>query len=162
GAIGGLAYWGYIKAKQKVSELKTEATREIQSATNSQLGGETHTEEPCPAGDRTSLGFDRATVPILPGLTLAKVWTTNKGDYATLTQVQTVDDHDIYVTTSGNDTTSSDPSARTHGERHVCIADLHDGTIYVTSWGKNHASTIRTATMFSLSQSEFQGLKSKG
>jgi outer membrane protein OmpA-like peptidoglycan-associated protein len=164
GAVGGLMYWGYIKAKQKVEQVKAEIKNQATGIGKLPAGSELRQEEPCPAGDRASLGFDKATIPMRPGLTMAKTWTTKKGDFETLTQVQNVDDQMVRVTTSRGkgDPNSADANLDSHGARNVCIVDLHDGSFYVTSWGADAEETIRGATMFSLSQAEFQSLKSKG
>ena len=164
GAIGGLMYWGYLKAKQKVEQVKSDVLNEMKGNQGVAPGAEVHKEEPCEPGDIASLGFDRATIPMRAGLTLAKTWTTKQGDFETLTQVRSVDERAVSVTTSrgAGDPNSSDAKANVRGARNVCIADLHDGTFYVTSWGGTAAETIRGATMFSLSQAEFQSLKSNG
>ena len=159
-------YWGYLKAKQKMEQVKSEVLNDVKNGGTAKLpaGAEARNEDPCPAGDRASLDFGHGTVPMVPGLTLAKSWTTNKGDFETLTQVQAIDDQMVRVTTSRGkgDPNSSEANVDSHGARNVCIADLHDGTFYVTSWGSGAAETIRGATMFSLSQSEFQALRTKG
>jgi Outer membrane protein and related peptidoglycan-associated (lipo)proteins len=162
--FGALGYWGYRKVSQKVQEKWEQTKSEItKSEKNENKSHENEiVEEPCPASDLSTLSLDRGTIPMKVGLTMAKTWTTNKGDYETLTQVQSVDNNAVTVTTSGPDTASSDPTAKTHGRRNICIADLRDGTAYLTSWGANAAETARTATMFSLSKSEFEQLKSKG
>jgi outer membrane protein OmpA-like peptidoglycan-associated protein len=161
-AVGGLAYWGYLKAKKKVEEVKTEIANQARGITPPPKGAETHQEDPCSTGDRASLGFDKAAIPMVPGLTMAKIWTTKKGDFETLTQVQTIDDQQVHVTTSRGkgDPNSPDANTNIHGARNICIADLHNGTSYVTSWGANAAETIHGATMFQLSQEEFQAVKS--
>jgi outer membrane protein OmpA-like peptidoglycan-associated protein len=163
-AIGGVMYWGYMKAKQRMEQVKTEITKQQRGIPNLPKGAELKQEDPCPAGDRASLGFDKATIPMRPGLTMAKTWTTKKGDFETLTQVQNIDDQAVHVTASRGrgDPNSADANVDARGARNVCIADLHDGTFYVTSWGAKAAETIRGATMFQLSQAEFQALKSKG
>lgn len=164
GAVGGLMYWGYLKAKQKVEQVKNDVVNNIKTGGNLPPGAEVHNEDPCPAGERSSLGFDKATIPMRPGLTMAKTWTTQKGDFETLTQVQTIDDQAIHVTTSRGrgDPNSGEASTDARGARNICIADLHGGAFYVTSWGGTAAETIQGATMFQLSQGEFQSLKSKG
>ena len=165
GAVGGLMYWGYLKAKQKVEQVKQEVATSMKTGgAKLPSGAELRDEEPCPAGDRASLNFDKGTIPMVPGLTMAKTWTTTKGDFETLTQVQTIDDQAVHVTTSRGkgDPNSSEANADSRGARNICITDLHDGTLYLTSWGARAAETVRGATMFSLSQGEFQALKSKG
>jgi outer membrane protein OmpA-like peptidoglycan-associated protein len=163
-AVGGISYWGYLKAKKKMEEVKAQVLNDVKNGSSKPLppGAEMHNEEPCPTGDRTSLGFDKATIPMRLGLTMAKSWTTKKGDFETLTQVQTIDDQQIHVTASRGkgDPNSPDSNTDVHGARNICIADLHDGNSYITSWGANAAETIRGATMFQLSQTEFQALKS--
>ncbi len=166
GAVGGLMYWGYMKAKQKVEQVKTEITNSAKGGGTATIppGAEAHNEDPCAAGERASLNFEKGTVPMVPGLTMAKTWTTNKGDFETLTQVQSIDDQAVHVTASRGkgDPNSHEANVDARGTRNVCIADLHDGSFYVTSWGGKAAETIRGATMFSLSQTEFQALKTKG
>jgi outer membrane protein OmpA-like peptidoglycan-associated protein len=166
GAIGGVVYWGYLKAKQKMEQVKSEVLNNVNTGRTEKLppGAESRNEDPCRAGDRASLDFGHGTIPMVPGLTLAKTWTTNKGDYETLTQVRSVDDNAVSVTASRGkgDPNSSEANVDSHGARNVCIADLHDGAFYVTSWGAGAAETIHGSTMFSLSQAEFQALKTKG
>jgi outer membrane protein OmpA-like peptidoglycan-associated protein len=94
---------------------------------------------------------------MVPGMTMMKVWTTDKGDLETLTQVQTVDDTSVNVSTSGPD--RNNPSQTIRGARHICIADLQGGNMYITVWGSGYAERIHGATMFTLSQAEYQGLK---
>jgi outer membrane protein OmpA-like peptidoglycan-associated protein len=159
--IGVAAWWAYQKAKQKVEEIKTQVNQGISQATSGVPGGaDVHQDEPCPAADASALDFEHATIPMRVGLTMAKVWTTNKGDLETLTQVQSVDDHSVNVTASSPD--RNDPQKTVHGRRNICIADLNDGSLYVTSWGATYPDTMRQVTMFSLSQAEFQALKNKG
>jgi outer membrane protein OmpA-like peptidoglycan-associated protein len=163
-AIGGVMYWGYVKARQKMEQVKSEVLNSVKNGGSKPLppDAETHNEDPCPAGDRASLAFEKGAIPMRPGLTMAKSWTTKKGDFETLTQVQTIDDQQIHVTASRGkgDPNSPDANTNVQGARNICIADLHDGNSYLTSWGPNAAETIRGATMFQLSQAEFQAVKS--
>jgi outer membrane protein OmpA-like peptidoglycan-associated protein len=163
--FGILGYWGYKKVAQKVEQKWEQAKTEIAKSEKNESASSSHAneiaEEPCPASDLSALSLDHGTIPMKIGLTMAKTWTTNKGDYETLTQVQSLDNNAVTVTTSGPDTSSSDPTAKTHGRRNICIDDLRDGTSYLTGWGANAAETVRSATMFSLSRKEFEDLKSK-
>jgi len=165
-AVGGVMYWGYLKAKQKIEQVKSEVLNPAKNGGSKPLppGAEKRNEDPCPAGDRASLNFDHGTIPMVSGLTMAKSWTTKKGDFETLTQVKEIDDAAVHVTASRGkgDPNSSDANVNVQGARNICIADLHDGSSYMTSWGANAAETVRGSTMFSLSQAEFQALKSKG
>ena len=163
GAVGGLMYWGYLKAKEKVEQVKKDVTTSIKTGgvklpPGSELRDQ---EQPCPAGDRASLDFEHGTIPMVVGLTMAKTWSKQAGDTETLTQVRSIDDQAVHVTASSG---KSDVPGETSngGARNICVADLHDGSLYVTSWGGKAAETIRGATMFSLSQKEFQALKSSG
>ena len=157
--LGVGAYWAYQKAKQKVAEIKTQVNQGISQAT-SQMPSGIIQEEECPAADASSLDLDHATIPMKVGLTMMKIWSTNKGDLETLTQVQSVDDHSVNVTASSPD--RNDPTKTLHGKRNICLADLQGGSVYITSWGSTYPDTMRQVTMFSLSQSEFQALKEKG
>ena len=122
-SIGVAAWWAFQKAKQKVEEIKTQVNQGINQAANGGLA-DVHADEPCPAGDATALDFAHATIPMRVGLTMAKVWSTDKGDLETLTQVQSVDDHSVNVTASSPDrnnpqqtnpagATSASPTCRT-------------------------------------------------
>ena len=157
--VGVGVYWAYKKAKQKVAEIQTQVNQGISQAKSEIPSGVTQ-EEPCPAGDTSAFDFEHATVPMKVGLTMMKIWSTNKGDLETLTQVQSVDDHSVNVTASSPD--RNDPTKTLHGQRNICLADLQSGNLYVTSWGSSYPDTMRQVTMFSLSQSEFQALKEKG
>ena len=163
GAVGGLMYWGYLKAKEKVEQVKKEVTTSIKTGGQKLPPGAElrDQEEPCGNGDRASLDFEHGTIPMIVGLTMAKTWSKKAGDTETLTQVREIDDQAVHVTASSG---KSDVPGETQngGKRNICIGDLHDGTFYVTSWGGKAAETIHGATMFSLSQKEFQALKSTG
>jgi outer membrane protein OmpA-like peptidoglycan-associated protein len=164
--LAGVGYWGFQKVKQKVvkkwEETKTEITKSEEKNNSQTPKQEEIKEEPCPPSDLNTLSLDKGTIPMRSGLTMAKTWTTNTGDEETLTQVQSVDSNAVFVTASAPDTKSSDPAAKITGRRNICIADLRDGDKYLTSWGSGCAETVRGATMFSLSKTEFEGLKSNG
>jgi len=163
GAIGGVVYWGYLKAKEKVAEVKKDVTTNIKTGgVKLRPGDELHDqEESCPPSDRASLDFEHGTIPMIVGLTMAKTWSKQAGDTETLTQVRSIDDQAVHVTASSGKSDIPGEGSK-GGARNICIADLHDGTFYVTGWGGNSAETMRGATMFSLSQKEFQALKSTG
>ncbi|HEV7992844.1 MAG TPA: OmpA family protein [Gemmatimonadaceae bacterium] len=102
-----------------------------------------------------------ARIPLKVGLTLSHVWKMAAGDYEheCLLQVTTVDVRGVDVTSScpiGPDrklTTSS---------RRICRSDLANSYIYVTEFDTGWPPTLRGSLQFSLSESSFAALKTRG
>ena len=165
--VGVGAYWVFQKAKQKAEELKAQVNQQMGQIQSGQMpnmpnlpGGmnvDIHPADPCATSSAAALQMDKATIPMVPGMTMMKVWTTDKGDLETLTQVQSVDDASVNVTASGPD--RNNPSQRVNGKRNICVADLQGGNMYMTVWGGGNSELVHGATMFSLSQAEYQALK---
>ena len=111
--------------------------------------------ESCPPADPSQLEAYRkadagATIPLVPGLTLSKVWTAADGDYETLTQVTSVDAQAVRVSATGPSLTGGKVTGTNHAERTICRADLESGHTYWTAFAPDNPPLVRGTTMFSM------------
>ena len=114
----------------------------------------------CAPADESAVGSyvrnaASASIPLVPGLALTDIWTprANQPDIEVLTTVNTVDGNSIQVTgkaLAGNGAGSP---------RNLCAADLVNGREYEAQFGPSTPTTIRGATMFTLSRAVFSDLK---
>ena len=108
--------------------------------------------EGCPPGDPTKANAYRmadaaATIPLIPGLTIATVWTNPDGDYESLRQIKSVDETAITLTASAPKPKTGPPS---FVERTICRDDLEHGHGYWTDFGPTSPRVVRGTTMFSV------------
>jgi outer membrane protein OmpA-like peptidoglycan-associated protein len=99
-----------------------------------------------------------AIVPLKPGLTLSTTWhrATEGDDVECLTQIHDVDGVTIAATANCSMSTGTEG-----GSRRTCRADMRSGYMYYTGAG-DEPDILRGTTMFNLSTSAFNELKSKG
>jgi len=110
-----------------------------------------------PANEEIAAQAD-AIVPLKPGLTLSTTLhrATEGDDVECLTQIHDVDGVTIAATANCSMSTGTQG-----GSRRTCRADMRSGYMYYTGAG-DEPDILRGTTMFNLSTSAFNELKSKG
>ena len=125
----------------------------------------------CPPGGPTAAqevaAQAEATVPLKPGLTLADAWMRSRQEeYECLTQIQSVDNDGVNITTS-----CDFPERPGTFLRRVCREDLRSAKLVHTAFGTHKAigasgeelpETIVGATAISMSSTSFADLKRTG
>jgi hypothetical protein len=114
-----------------------------------------------PAGSAMIAKAAAARVPLRVGLTLSHTWKAQSGDYEheCLAQVDSIDARGFLM--KGSCPIGPNREIK-HWSRRVCWGDFANSYLYLTGNDERYPTTFRGALQFSVSQSSFASLKSKG
>jgi outer membrane protein OmpA-like peptidoglycan-associated protein len=108
-----------------------------------------------PSNDEELASFSRASIPLIPGLTLVEAWASKTGDREAITRVVPVDRAAVRISFSGVSQLDRPMTAT----RTICQNDLLNAQTYVTEIGGYDTEIIHGATNFGVSRSIFKGIK---
>lgn len=161
--LGGCVYVAY-RIKNKAMQVADSVVQEGQQAfkvpldpTSSEQtadGGASAQDVHCPAATAVSTGNKAALVPLGPGLTIVDAWHVSYGDYELIENADSVatDSVRFFMSDGAN-----------HNEvyRTICREDLQNAHVYKTGFGDGDPEIFRGTTLFSVSSTVLNDLKTK-
>ena len=108
----------------------------------------------CPAAPSASASDKEAIIPLGPGLTIVDAWHVSYGDYELIENTDSVSEDSVRFFLS---------DGANHNEvyRTICREDLQNAHIYKTGFGGGEPEVFRGTTLFSVSATVLNDLKTK-
>ncbi len=161
--LGGCVYIAY-RIKNKAMEVARSVAQEgpdaLRTPPDQASGGpaadaSSSTQDVhCPAAPAVSAGDKPAIVPLVPGMTIVDAWHVSYGDYELIENADSVaaDSVRFFMSDGAN-----------HNEvyRTICREDLQNAHLYKTGFGDGDPEVFLGTTLFSVSATVLNDLKTK-
>jgi outer membrane protein OmpA-like peptidoglycan-associated protein len=162
--LGGCVYVAY-RIKNQALQVAQSVAPEGQDALKAPLGPASSDQATdgsapaqathCPAAPSVSASDKPAIVPLGPGLTIVDAWHVSYGDYELIENADSVapDSVRFFMSDGAN-----------HNEvyRTICREDLQNARLYKTGFGDGDPEIFAGTTLFSVSATVLNDLKTKG